>query len=412
MPDLPGTTTVTDAFLRGREIRDRRIAQQQQFELQKSELAQQAQKLEQAWKISENTLAETKKLHDAQIKKMEADIGVAVQKSRLETADAFQKGLIKPDPNAPGGWTETELGTAARTASGNKVAEANALIAPKIAEQQALIPGKIEEERQKGTIKSLNEMTVAGNKAMLDDITLKEKQKFEADQRAKDREVRREGIKARTDFTLNNKAAAKEEKKAAMDDLVNNFMPDVIAGRLAVDNPAFPKSDTGAKLQSVIRGQGYRLLNQNQIADLNLLPRVHAFLDKIDALNKELQTGNPLTQSLNPEIKRLQNEIETDLVLVGRSFKGERGTVSDKDINRLRGLIPQILPGGALSAFQQEANKKANDRRAKDAHEMYHSRVDQLIGPSTKKEQRDSIMQEYGLRSRQTKLPSHIERLD
>jgi len=388
---------IIDAYLKGVAIRQEkeRFTTQRELEQQRLELARKT--AEQNWKRFESNLEETKRLHDSTIDANRSTINSHLLDTKLKIAKGIQDGDIVIDESGQPQFTKPGTRTQVKANEAGAIETAKT---PTLIERA----GGVEAAKQPYSLERIDAQNKGRATIQLAD------QLWKSVENEKNRINARDVAAIRAQATLANKNSTKEEKAQTINDAIDAYKDDIFTGRLPVDNQAFPKGDAGLKIQTAMRANNVRMINQKEADKLTGLRTLDGFINKLGELNSLLQEGGIVGQATNPKIKQLQQELEADLVLFGREAKGEKGVVTDKDIDRLKGAIPQILPGGFTSIRDSEGRKAANSRRVKQAIDVYHEKFDSILGEKISPVQKEAIRKEYGIRERpKAKLPDYLE---
>lgn len=400
MPDELVGTNAIEYYLKGRAIKEAREQRERQFQLGLIQRQIEANKLEAQQKQFDKTISETQRYHDAQIDKLKNDVKTSIMDAKIKGSKAFQEGLI--DFDQEGNIIYTEKGAAAAA--------------------EAQKQGLIAEARNKANVSmqtSLNDIMAERAekvaKAQLPSRSILQGQLFEHQDIMQQRALANtlEAARIRANATLENKNATKEEKNQAINDLIEGHKQDVFEGRRGLED--LPKGDVGNKVIGALLKNG-KILTRKQIGQLEGFKSLQGFYEKTKQLNQLLQQGGLLNQTTNPQIKQLQDELAADLVIFGREAKAEKGVVTDKDIDRLTGAIPQLLPGGIRSITDKNARKEANDRRVKEIENLIHEKFDNITGPNINPAQKSAIRESYGIikpieKKKNTSVPDYLERV-
>jgi len=402
MSDLPGTNAI-EYYLKGRALKQQREANESRAAIAQQQAELRAKQLEDNWKINEIKAQEIKRFHDAQIGKMKADFENDLIKTRTQLATAIQNGLLEPDPEKQGEYRLTKAGTAAKAAAEAEALREKAKSGVRVEEAQQMIPIKAQtagEIAQAQLPAKTNEMLI---RSELAGAAAKAQRDWQTIEKAKDRDAQRANTILRVNATLANKSATKEEKDQVSAQMVEDYLPDILSGAPEGVLEALPKGDAGLKLRNGVKAQGYNILTRKQAENLEGMKNLQNFYAKAKELQETINSG--VIGNIG-KIKQLQDELAADLVIFGREAKAEKGVVTDKDIDRLRGAIPQILPGGKGAIL--EGSKKANERRVNSIIDTYHEKVTGILGPKIKSEQERAIRERYGLMPRMA--PSYLKR--
>src|ERR1700752_1455680 len=152
--------------------------------------------------------------------------------------------------------------------------------------------------------------------------------------------------------TMAKANATKAEKEEAVQGAINAFGPDVFAGRTTLDqiNKMAHTGQDSLKMQTAFKQAGTKLLSDKNVEQIKSTNNFWSIIDKVHQLNALLQRGNPLTQGFQAKGSALQEEINADLGPFVKTAKEEKGSLSNTDISRAQGNIPQILPGSAMKS--------------------------------------------------------------
>lgn len=392
---------IMDAYFKGKQIRQGREKLAAEQQIAYAQLEARNQQLEQAWKIHEQRLQEQSKYHNAQIAKMQADFDLKQKEYRVTLARGVADGILKPDLENPGDFISTEPGT--REQIKNKAA---------VDLQTQLSPVLIQRaiDSLKGTQPIRTQAAIdqaVGIDTAVTDPNREDTQAFTAEQNRLNREARRGDALLRARATLANKGAAAAEKAQVIQDLYDSSRDDIFNGSIGLDDPSM-KGSAGIQLIQKARTDGIKILNKDEKDKLDKIQSLKAFYNKAAELNNLLSTGTPVTQAMNPRIKQLQEELSADIVVFGREAKAEKGVVTDKDVPRLEGAVPKILPGGFTSLGNSKARKEANQRRVNDILNIIYDKTEGIT-KNMDPIQRKAVFERYNIPARQRKMNPDAE---
>jgi len=118
-------------------------------------------------------------------------------------------------------------------------------------------------------------------------------------------------------------------------------------------------------------------------SDTNVLSKaqanaIHGLSPLISTYNKFKNYANAIEKSasksmfgvaasrIDPDVVSKENEAISNLEALARSIQAMRGTLTDRDVERARGAMPSLAPGGAMSVTNYKKVAEANQRRLDD----------------------------------------------
>jgi hypothetical protein len=205
------------------------------------------------------------------------------------------------------------------------------------------------------------------------------------------RESALERAKIHAEAVASNKAATKEDRQSAATNAADLYAPDVMSAKTAIEDLPSKNNQVGLDIHTQILGRGIKGFNRKDIEKFKNAQPAYNFVEKIKNLNEAIRSGNIGNYAQQRE------DLLSDLAIFARSAKEETGVLSNPDIDRAKGAIPSMFPGGALGIF---ANKQQeNDRRVKEIENVIYGKIDNLMS-GVNPVQRKAIMQQWNLKER------------
>lgn len=225
---------------------------------------------------------------------------------------------------------------------------------------------------------------------------------FQRTEKSLDRANVLEAARLRAQATRENAAATREEKRAVEDEAADIHAASILDGSSTLEE-IHKLGQIGVKAINRAKAAGVRPINNKDRDGLIALGAVQRFYDKAKTLNELLQKGNLADQATSSTISDLQEQLQVDLTGFARMV-GEKGVISDRDIVRMKGAIPKILPGGVRSLLSEEGRKKSNNTRVREIEKLYFEKKNSIlkgIPPSQLK----ALEERYELLSQEEEIP-------
>jgi hypothetical protein len=388
---------IIGAYFKGRQVRQQREKLKAEVEIAGQIATDRQEKMQQQYQIAVEKEKNLEKWRELQDQNKKSEIKLKEFESFVSNSEAFQKGwleMIDPEKGIrdQSNLRETPRGTAARLAAEGEMKK-----------QEMLLPGKVEEERLKLLASLPLKTTDAVNRAqqLNDNIFIpnqKRQQDFTAEQNRLNREALRDRSREQmaTRITIaNNKLKAGEIDE---NDYVQTHVDAIQNGSVTIEDlqKTIPKEKL-LKIVTRARGNGLRVFTNKEKDEFNSLEIVERFHDNAQKLSNLINKQDPASGYLDPKVEQLRKELDSDLVLFGRFAKGEKGVVTDKDVNRLGGSVPSLFPGGVRDILALEGIKAGNERRVGSILEVYQGIAKKLTKGMPKK-QRDAVYERFGIR--------------
>ena len=383
-------TDVIQAYLHGRRIKDTKEAQIAEEEIKRQQAELRAQEIQEAahrfqTKLDQDrTIAEAKLDLDKQRVKNQAKIlGIqglrAIMSGNLENVDGSPIDV----PRILGGDLSKLIIPTPETKAAREVEQV-------AAKEKAVQTVRIPFEREKALLAG----EVAANRQ-------ERLFNFQREQKQLDRNAAHENALLRVQAVRANKDATIADKRAVEDEAVDVHLASVLDGSSTLEE-IHKLGQVGVKTITKAKANGIRPINNKERDNLIALKSLERFYDKAKELNTLLKQGNLADQATSAKISDLRDRIEVDLTGFARMV-GEKGVISDKDIVRMRGSLPVLLPGGLRSVFDSKGRAKSNDERVRDIEKLYFEKQ-QGIMKGVSPAQAEALRNRFELLGREEKI--------
>lgn len=397
MPELAGTNSI-EYYLKGRALRQQREETEARTAIAQQQAELKAKQLDDAWKINEIKSQELKRYHDAQITKMKNDFEIASQNSRGQLAKLVADGILEADPDKPGAFRPTDAGRRAIILANEEKLKAEARSAVRVSEAQQMSP--ILASRAGAVAQA--QLPARTNLAMIQSEIAGKAAQAQRDFTAEQNALNREAMYNRAMLAHSNRSTAKAEEKAqTITDTVDADLTEVMEGNITQED--LNRKLTGeakVKVQNEFRNRGVRILKDEDKGNLSALQAATNFHTKLKDLEIIINKhSTPQMAALDPDYKSKLKEIQQDLDAWGRAVKGFKGMITERDTQRLEGGIPDPLPGGKLSVFQNAKKiREINAGRVKSIENFIQQRFNMMTSGMTKA-QKDQIRKRFSIPS-------------
>ncbi len=181
-------------------------------------------------------------------------------------------------------------------------------------------------------------------------------------------EATKEAARLRASAAFANKAANRAEKDSAISAIADDFKD----GSSTFDQ--LPKGEDSLRLRGKLAAEGYRVISKKDQENLEGLSTVKQILNLYDSLNSAYKTHG--AQSiLSPEVRDLETRADALSGIMSRLYGGERGVLTEKDVERVKGARP--------SKLNTIFDSKRNDARMTDLKSFYNEKAKQFKGTMT-----------------------------
>ncbi len=370
---------IIQAYMQGKNLRLAEETQQRDEEFRQKKLTEDIRQFDENARIHQQEFAEENKIRGANLRLAQMAAKRAITRDAAEgiipgtprgeneivVQDPELGEIVAPSPEA----LAKRQGIFKTQAIADKVAELNATLpildeASKKKEERAQKRALEIQEMRGKTAREVAEMRVA-NQLSLEDL--------------------------RNRYRVSNILLRKSLQDGGETEDVELATNDALKGIYSVEDfikLGFKPAQRTAILRSVQKAGG-RILNEKETIDLKNLTALNAYIRQIDEMHDEIEKGGSgifTNPSKLAELYGRSKEIESGLGNLATSLGGQKGAISQKDVEAQKSYIPTINP------LMMGRNKA----RRKNLHDARQAKINSIFG-NIPKAQRQAIVEEFQL---------------